>query len=76
MMKGLRAYYNHVRLHQEEGMGGETSGERAGARVEGADKWKTLIQNAAKKKAEEAGRTESEEGIEGGIKEGTEEGTE
>lgn len=62
IVKGLREYYNHIRPHQGEGMNGETPGERAGIRVEGDDKWKTMIQNAAKKRAVEAGRPESEEG--------------
>ena len=46
-MTGLRLYYNNVRPHQ--GLPGKTTpGEAAGIKIEGANKWKTMIQAAAK----------------------------
>ena len=47
---GLRIWHNHVRPH----LGlpdGQTPGEAAGIRIEGGNKWKTIIQAAAKSKA-------------------------
>ena len=47
ILTGLRLYHNHVRPHQ--GLPGKTTpGEAAGIRIEGDNKWKTIIQNAAK----------------------------
>ena len=46
ILTGLRLYHNHVRPH----LGlpdGQTPGEAAGIRIEGDNKWKTIIQNAA-----------------------------
>ena len=44
---GLMLYYNNVRPHQ--GLPGKTTpGEAAGIKIEGANKWKTMIQAAAK----------------------------
>jgi putative transposase len=48
ILKGYQIYHNYLRPH--EGLNGETPAERAGIRVEGQNKWLTLIQNA---KAEE-----------------------
>ena len=46
-MTGLRLYYNSVRPHQ--GLPGKmTPGEAAGIRIEGLNKWRTMIQAAAK----------------------------
>ncbi len=42
---GLRVHYNHVRKHGA--LGGRTPGEAAGITVEGADKWRALIQNGS-----------------------------
>ena len=50
ILSGLRIYYNHVRSH----LGlpdGQTPGEAAGIRIEGDNKWKTMIQAAAKSAA-------------------------
>ena len=44
ILKGLQIYHNFIRPH--ESLKGETPSERAGIRVEGANKWMTLIQNA------------------------------
>ena len=49
ILTGLRLYHNHVRPHQ--GLPGKTTpGEAAGIRIEGDNKWKTMIQNAAKQR--------------------------
>lgn len=47
LIKGLQIYHNYVRTH--EGLNNRTPAEVAGIRVEGQDKWLTIIQNAAKK---------------------------
>ena len=49
ILTGLQIYHNHVRPH----LGlpeGQTPGEAAGIRIEGDDKWLTLILAAAKAK--------------------------
>ena len=41
-LTGLRLYHNHVRPHL--GLSdGQTPGEAAGIRIEGNNKWKTMI---------------------------------
>ena len=47
ILKGVQIYHNFVRPH--EGLRGETPATKAGIRVEGDNKWLTLIQNSAKK---------------------------
>ena len=47
ILAGLRLYHNHVRPHQGL-LGKTTPGEAAGIKIEGANKWKTMIQAAAK----------------------------
>jgi transposase-like protein len=49
ILKGVQIYHNFIKPH--EGLQGRTPAEAAGIRVEGTDKWKTLIQNAALIKA-------------------------
>ena len=49
ILAGLRVYHNHVRPHL--GLDGQTPGEAAGIRIEGDNKWKTMIQAAAKAEA-------------------------
>ena len=44
ILKGMQIYHNFVRPH--EGLDGDTPADRAGIRVEGTDKFMTLIQNA------------------------------
>ena len=44
ILKGLQIYHNFLRLH--EALGGQTPAEKAGIKVEGENKWLTLIQNA------------------------------
>ena len=51
IITGLQLYYNHVRHH----LGlpdDQTPGEAAGIKIEGANKWKTMIQAAAKAEAD------------------------
>lgn len=45
ILKGIQIYHNYVRPH--EGLNGATPAERAGIRVEGENKFLTLIQNAS-----------------------------
>lgn len=45
ILNGIRIYHNFVRPH--ESLKGETPADRAGIKVEGSDKWMTLIQNAS-----------------------------
>ena len=44
ILKGLQIYHNFIRPH--ESLDGQTPSERAGIKVEGENKWLTLIQNA------------------------------
>lgn len=46
VLKGLQIHHNFVRPHM--GLKGQTPADRAGIRVEGENKWLTLIQNAVK----------------------------
>jgi hypothetical protein len=54
ILKGHQLFHNYIRPH--EGLGGRTPSEMAGIRVEGENKWVTLIQNA--RKAESARQDE------------------
>ena len=47
ILKGFQLYHNFVRPH--EGLKGDTPADRAGIRIEGQNKWMTIIQNAAQK---------------------------
>ena len=46
ILAGYQIYHNYVRPHM--GLEGRTPAEAAGIKVEGTDKWLTLIQNASK----------------------------
>jgi putative transposase len=46
VLKGAQIYHNFIKPH--EGLGGKTPAEAAGIKVEGADRWLTIIQNAAR----------------------------
>ena len=46
LIAGLQIYHNYVRPHM--GLDGKTPSEVAGIKVDGIDKWLTLIQNASK----------------------------
>jgi transposase-like protein len=45
LLQGYQLYHNYVREHQ--GLAGKTPSEVAGIRIEGTNKWMTIIQNAA-----------------------------
>ncbi len=45
ILAGFQIFHNYVRPH--EGLKGKTPAEAAGITIEGDDKWRTLIQNAA-----------------------------
>ena len=46
ILKGYQLFHNYIRPH--EGLDGKTPAEACGIKVEGTDKWLTLIQNATK----------------------------
>jgi hypothetical protein len=48
-LKGIQIYHNFVRPH--EGLNGATPSERAGIKIEGENKWLTIIQNATKRES-------------------------
>jgi len=45
MLKGYQLFHNFVRPH--EALDGRTPAEAAGIKVEGSNKWLTIIQNAS-----------------------------
>jgi transposase-like protein len=45
ILTGYQIFHNYVRPH--EGLEGKTPAEACGIKIEGKDKWKTLIQNAS-----------------------------
>ena len=47
ILTGMQIFHNYVRPH--EALKGKTPSEAAGIKVEGENKWLTLIQNASKK---------------------------
>lgn len=46
ILQGYQLYHNYVRGHQTLG---KTPAEACGIKIEGENKWVTLIQNASKK---------------------------
>jgi putative transposase len=48
ILKGYQIFHNYIRPH--EGLDGKTPSEACGIKVEGKNKWITLIQNASDKK--------------------------
>jgi putative transposase len=48
ILTGYQIYHNYMRPH--EALDGETPAERCGIKVEGQNKWITIIQNASKQK--------------------------
>jgi putative transposase len=46
LLKGYQIYHNYIREH--EGLNGQTPAEKCGIKIEGNDKWMTIIQNAKK----------------------------
>ena len=49
-LTGYQLFHNYIRPH--EALDGKTPSEACGITIEGENKWKTLIQNASKNKAE------------------------
>jgi len=47
ILTGMQIFHNYIRSHM--GIDGDTPSDRAGIKVEGLNKWITLIQNASKK---------------------------
>jgi putative transposase len=45
LMEALRIYHNYIRTHQ--GLDGRTPAEASGIRMEGSNKWMTLLKNAS-----------------------------
>jgi putative transposase len=45
ILQGMQIYHNFIREH--EGLNGKTPAEACGIKIEGKNKWKTLIQNAS-----------------------------
>ncbi len=48
ILTGMQIFHNYVRPH--DALDGRTPSEAAGIKVEGENKWLTLIQNARKSK--------------------------
>jgi hypothetical protein len=48
ILSGMQIYHNYIRPHQA--LKGKTPAEVAGIKVQGENKWLTLIQNASKVK--------------------------
>jgi hypothetical protein len=48
ILQGYQLFHNYIRPH--EGLDGKTPADACGIKVEGENKWKTLIQNASKSK--------------------------
>jgi putative transposase len=51
LLKGYQIYHNYIREH--EGLNGKTPAEKCGIKIEGKDKWMTIIQNAKKELKDE-----------------------
>lgn len=47
VLKGYQLYHNYIRPH--EGLNGRTPADMAGIKIEGDNKWMTIIQNARRK---------------------------
>jgi hypothetical protein len=47
ILTGMQLFHNYIRPH--EGLDGRTPAEAAGIKVEGKNKWLTVIQNASRK---------------------------
>ena len=48
IIEGYRIYHNYIRNHQ--GLDGKTPADVSGIKIEGENKWITLIQNAKSQK--------------------------
>lgn len=49
VLTGYRLYHNYIRPHMS--LEGKTPSESCGIKIEGDNKWITLIQNASRKEA-------------------------
>jgi len=47
ILTGYQIYHNHIRPHVA--LRGKTPAEKAGIKIEGENKWLTVIQNASRK---------------------------
>lgn len=45
ILKGYQIYHNYIRIHSA--LNGKTPAEQCGIKIEGVNKWKTLIENAS-----------------------------
>jgi hypothetical protein len=45
ILSGYQIYHNYMRPH--EGLNGKTPAEKCGIKIEGQNKWLTIIQNAS-----------------------------
>jgi len=43
--RGYQLFHNYIRPHQ--GLEGKTPSDKAGIKIEGDNKWKTIIENAS-----------------------------
>jgi hypothetical protein len=50
ILTGYQIFHNYIRPH--EGLEGKTPSEACGIKIEGKNKWLTLIQNASKENSE------------------------
>ena len=48
ILTGYQLFHNYIRTH--EALNGKTLSEACGIKIEGENKWKTLIENARKNK--------------------------
>lgn len=46
IITGMQIHHNYIRTHM--GLNGDTPADRAGIKINGKNKWLTLIQNASK----------------------------
>ncbi|MGP8128753.1 MAG: IS6 family transposase [Candidatus Bathyarchaeia archaeon] len=60
ILSGMQIFHNYVRPH--EALKGKTPAEAAGIRIEGENKWLTLIQNASQSKFKQKCRHDSSNG--------------
>jgi hypothetical protein len=52
ILSGYQIFHNYIRVH--EGLEGKTPSEVCGIKIEGKNKWITLIQNASKSQKEKS----------------------
>ncbi len=55
ILKGMQIYHNFIRPHM--GLDGSTPAEKCGITIEGQNKWKTIIQNAASAEIRQGGKS-------------------